>query len=636
MTLTTRLAFALLAFSLLPLPAHGQVDSEQAYSFLLGKIAAESNDYDEALRQMEKVASKNPNNPVVLYERAALLLGSSQLDRAERELLQLVEKYPDFYDAHRLLGRVLLDRADSDTARLNRALFHLQEAYRLYPADLSTGATVSQILLSQNRTDEAEKILRSLIEQAPDNRMLNFTYAQVLTKLGRGDESRPFLERVVVMDPGYGPAVFQLVDIYQKASEWARAAEALEPLVAKDPLNLDLQRQQGFFYLRAGESEKARQRLEQLVKTDPNDERTAFYLAEALTDLSRYDEANAIYKGLLEKSPREPDLLASYGVSLLSQRKFDEAERMFRSILTLDKLPPNLVAMARTQVALVELHRENYDAALENARPVLTYDGKLNLQAINIALDSLRRPKRYKEGLELIEPLVREFSGEPYLQARYVEFLLLSDQRDKARKVTQEQLALPNRKSLAVVDAYALAEEWADGIKLLEQIRRNDDKNRDVSFQLGSFYERSGAHDKAEKIFEEILLQDPEHSPTLNYLGYMWADRGVKLNRSAELLEKAVKLEPQNGAYVDSLGWVYFRMGKLDLAEQHLSEAARLIPRDPTIQAHLGDVYMKKGQPAKALERYRAALDLRPAKDDEAEIRTKIADAEKRSASSLR
>jgi len=632
MILMTRLCSAILVLALLPSAVSGQIDSDQAYSFILGKMAAENNDYPEALLRMERVVSQNPRNPVVLYERALLFLGASQVDRGEAELRQLLQNYPDFYDARRLLGRVLLDGAEGDAPRAEEALLHLKEAYRLYPADLSSGVTVSQILLSLGRTEEAQKVLASLLEQSPDNRMLNFTYSQVLTKLGRGDESLPFLERVVTMDPTYGPAVFQLVDIYQKANQWMKAAEALQPLVSKDPLNLDLQRQQGFFYLRAGESEKARARLQELAKSDPKDDRTAFYLAEALADLLRYEEADAIYLRLLRNSPNDPDLLSSYGVSLLAQRKFDEAERMFRSVLTIDRLPSNFAALARTQLALVALQQGDYPAALQQARTVLTYDGKLNLQAINIALDSLRREKRYEEGRALLEPLVREFAGEPYVQSRYVEFLLLGGRREDARKVAEKQLAQPNRRSLGVIDAYSLAKEWDEGIRLLEQVRLGDPTNRDVIFQLASFYERSGNEQKAEKMFEEILRREPDHGPTLNYLGYMWADKGVKLDRSSELLEKAVRLDPQNGAYVDSLGWVYYRLGKLDLSERYLSEAARLIPRDPTIQAHLGDVFLKKGEYKKALERYRTALELKPDPDEEAELRTKIAEAEKRSA----
>ena len=128
----------------------------------------------------------------------------------------------------------------------------------------------------------------------------------------------------------------------------------------------------------------------------------------------------------------------------------------------------------------------------------------------------------------------------------------------------------------------------------------------------------------------------PEHSPTLIFLGYMWAESGVNLEKAHEMLTRAVGQEPNNGAYVDSLGWVYFRLGKLDLAEKYLSDAVKLMPRDATVHEHLGDVLAARGNRAKALESYRTALDLDPEGKDVAKIRSKIAELERKAQTSAR
>ncbi len=114
----------------------------------------------------------------------------------------------------------------------------------------------------------------------------------------------------------------------------------------------------------------------------------------------------------------------------------------------------------------------------------------------------------------------------------------------------------------------------------------------------------------------------------------MWADRGEKLDQALEMITRAVKESPDNGAYVDSLGWVYFRMGDLEKARQMLLDAVRLLPDDATVQEHLGDVLAKLGQVDDALARYKTALNLEPTPEDEAEIRSKITEMEKRLASS--
>jgi len=89
---------------------------------------------------------------------------------------------------------------------------------------------------------------------------------------------------------------------------------------------------------------------------------------------------------------------------------------------------------------------------------------------------------------------------------------------------------------------------------------------------------------------------DPQAAATLNYLGYMNADRGVKLDESLSFIKQALTLEPNNGAYLDSLGWAYFKLGKYDLAEENLNKAAVHMGSDPTVQEHLGDLYQKTGR----------------------------------------
>src|SRR2546426_8974256 len=94
----------------------------------------------------------------------------------------------------------------------------------------------------------------------------------------------------------------------------------------------------------------------------------------------------------------------------------------------------------------------------------------------------------------------------------------------------------------------------------------------------------------------KVLVSDPQNAPALNYLGYILAARGTKLDEALNFIKKAVDLEPANGAYLDSLGWAYFRLGKYELAEDNLIKASQHITTDPTVQDHLGDLYQKTGR----------------------------------------
>lgn len=624
-------SLALLAVLSLSLAAQAQDFSSEPYEFLLAKEAAEQGRFEEALMRFERVLDKEPNNPVLLFERAMVLIDAGRIEKAESELRTVVAANPDFFDAQRILGRLLLDRSGGERTKVEEALTYLQAAYRLNPDDLSTGIAVSQLLMSTGRVADAERILATMVERAPDQRALNYNYAQVLTKLGRGNESKQYLERAVGADPTFGPAILQLIDIYEKENEFGKAAAVLQPLVDEDPLNIELQKQQAFFYLRAGDARAARDRFQNLLKVDPKDRRSQYYLAEALNDLEQYAEAAGLIEKLLADNPGDPDLLASYGLNLSGQRKWDEAQRTFTTLLTVSQVPENLTTLARTQLAYIDLQKGNYETAIETAKTAFIFRDKPNMQALNIAVDALRRQKRFSEAAALVQPLAEKFADDPYVNARYIETLSRAGQKEKAAQVAAAQAKRGVRNTIAAAEAYLQAEESAAAIALMTEAVKAKPEELDLQFELGSAYERSGDRKKAEEVFQGILAKHPDHAPALNYLGYMWAETGVNLERAHDMLTRAVGQEPQNGAYVDSLGWVYYRLNNLELAEKYLAEATRLVPRDPTVHEHLGDVLAKRGDVARALASYRTALTLDPESKDGEKIRSKIAEIERKS-----
>lgn len=626
-------------FLAVPLVAQEQPQPQfpnEPYEFILAKLAASDGRYDEALSRMDRVIEKNPGNPVLLFERAMMFIDAGRIDKAETELRNVVKTNPDFYDAQKLLGRVLLDRAGTDRTKMGEALEHLQAALKVNPDDVITGITVSQLLVSTGKVAEAEKVLATLVERSPDQRALNYNYAQVLTKLGRGDESRKYLERAVEVDPTFGPAILQLIDIYQRENEWAKAADVLQPLIDDDPANIELQRQQAYFFLRAGNPAKARTMFETMVKADPKDQRSLFYLAESLNDLEQYAEADKIYRKLLEETPDDPDLLFSFSLSQIGQKKYDEAEKALNTLLKVQGIPAGMAMLGRTQLALIDLQRGNYDAAINTARPVFIWQDKPNPQAINIALDALRKQKKYAEGVTLLQPLVDKYSTEPFVNARYVEMLTRAGQKEKAAQAAAVAAKFGTPHVVATAEALLQAENGSGAVQLVRQAIAAKPDDVDLQYELGSLQERSDDKAGAEKTFLSILAKHPEHGATLNYLGYMWAEKGENLDRAQEMLTKAVSQEPQNGAYVDSLGWVYFRQGKLDLAEKTLRDATRLLPHDATVHEHLGDVLAQRGDNVRALQVYRTALTLEPEPKDEAKIRTKIAEIERKAQTSQR
>lgn len=636
MKTTLKRALILPAALSFAIAAGAQEFPNEPYEFLLAKEAAEEGRYDEAISRLDRIIEKDPKDPILLFERAMMFIDSGRFEKAEAELRQVVKLNPDLYDAQRVLGRLLLDRAGMDRSRAEEALEHLQAAFKLNPDDLSTGNAVSHILMTMNKNVEAERVLATLLERAPDQRAFNYSYAQILTRLGRGDESVKYLERAVALDPTYGPAIQQLLDVYQTSGQWAKAAAVLEPLIAEDSLNVELQRRQATYYLRAGNAQKARDAFQALVKADPKDKQSLLYLGQTMNDLEQYAEAAQIFEQLLAGGPNDPDYLAGLGIAHLGRKDWTEAQKIFNRLLTMPEVPPNLQTVARTQLAFIDLQKGNYAAALETAKPAFTFGDEPNAQAIDIALESLKKQKKDTEGVVLLQPLVDKHASDPFLNARYIEWLVRAGEKQKAQQFATAQLKFGSRNTIAAAEAYIRAGESQAAIRLLESALEVKPGEVDLEFELASAYERGGDRKNAEKTFLTLLEKKPEHAPALNYLGYMWAEDNVNLEKAHEMLERAVSQDPENGAYIDSLGWIYFRLGRLDLAEKYLTDATRLMPRDATVHEHLADVVAKRGDTSRALQIYRQALSLDPDAKEGEQIRSKIAELERDTQTSRR
>ena len=129
-------------------------------------------------------------------------------------------------------------------------------------------------------------------------------------------------------------------------------------------------------------------------------------------------------------------------------------------------------------------------------------------------------------------------------------------------------------------------------------------------YERGIALERSKQWARAEADFLKALSFRPEEASVLNYLGYSWIDQGINLVRAREMIEKAVSKRPNDGYVVDSLGWVFYRLGRYDEAVKHLERAVELRPQDPIINDHLGDAYWRAGRKLEAGFQWNHAIDL--------------------------
>ncbi len=158
---------------------------------------------------------------------------------------------------------------------------------------------------------------------------------------------------------------------------------------------------------------------------------------------------------------------------------------------------------------------------------------------------------------------------------------------------------------------------------------------RQQALRLGSDFlmvyasskERIGAHDEAEVLFEHCIAYYPDHHEALNYLAYMWAELGINLETALEYVNRALAHEPENAAYIDTLGWIYFKMGRYDEALEELLKAHNILPDDPVVADHVGDVYLALGHRQNAIKFWRLSLKNAPENEDEIIAKMKKLDA---------
>ena len=163
-----------------------------------------------------------------------------------------------------------------------------------------------------------------------------------------------------------------------------------------------------------------------------------------------------------------------------------------------------------------------------------------------------------------------------------------------------------------VVDLYFLLEKYEAVVSVLEQVIETDPNHVEANYWMGSAYQALERFEKAESYLRKTIALSPEHEKAHNALGYLFAENGTNLDEAVKLIRKALKKSPANGAYLDSLGWAYFKQGRLNDALKQLEKAVLDMPDSVEVQDHLGEVYLKKGLKKEAVAAWQKAIQLAP------------------------
>lgn len=621
-----------------------------AYAFALAKVALAERDVATALEQFQRAAELEPDDPYVRLEYGDLLMRLAQRQRSpssrESQYLEAAaqidaarELAPDNLDVLAATGDVYMALADYQPTAAAVAVGALEKVRTQEPWNVSAMVSLGQLYRARGDAESAAEVFSEAVRYTPNNRILYSFLAETEKTTGDVEGYEAALQEILRLDPLDREAWTRLVDSMSQRGEHGAALETLGNV----PEGLHEDRQLGAMAARElyldDQPRAALERIDRLMDQakQADDERLEVFLgnlrAAVLVDLGRDEEALSQYRALLDLDPDNAELVRGVARQLLDEGRRDEAIEVLEGFIArhpdsegADPQRRQAVEAARLSLALLYVEGERWGRARNTLEPLLeaSDEGTRVAGALTLA-EVLTRSGKPGKALELLEERA-ETPSAPALLAKQAEILLREDRIDRARDLlTRVREGGELEPTLAVVQAFHQQERFDDTLAALEALSRVHEDETDPLFLLGAAAERAGDYPRADRAFETLLERHPDHAPTLNYLGYMWADQDRNLERALEMIQRAVEIDPDNGAYLDSLGWAHYRLGNYEQARKHLEQAARLVPEDPVIFDHLGDLYAALGDAQKAAEFYRRALNVADGGDlDPVQVRRKL------------
>lgn len=583
--------------------------------------------------------SPNPH-AVTHFLRARFAEATGQRDVAIRELKAAVH-----YDSTSATLYGALARNLNAVRRFRDALDPARRAVRLDPKNVQNRWLYYRALSRGVRdTTAAIGQLNAIARLAPEDLTAHHHLLQIYSARGQRAHAIAVLDSIVASADRDARTKLFVAENYHRQHAFDKAAHLYAALLTAEPLNADLHFKLGITNLARADTLSAEQSFRYILTRQDYaiTKQTVPVWVQLVHVYSRENHLNR----LLAETPRDARLINRLGQVLIrmTRGRHEHAEKtrfvgMAERVLDhqLQSDPENQTLLGTKARLLLDANRT---ADARKTYRLANLQGEKTEYHLGIA-HSYRIEENWASAQQILEKLYRDAQpkDEHYDQIAFdlARVHLRQNQIAPARAVYRQAVdAKPEHAGFRyeLARTHLFDRNWENAIPLLEPLLDDTEDNpaflEAVLFDLARSLERAGHYERAVEIFQRLLVLNEEHAEASNYLGYMLAERGERLAEAKKLIERALKIDPENGAYLDSLGWVYYQLKQYDDAARWLDRALaieeealrRADPDSPTmaglrenlavIHEHAGDAAKKLGDFARASRHYERALEFDP------------------------
>jgi tetratricopeptide (TPR) repeat protein len=595
------------------------LDEQEFEMTARGELATESIEY------YKKALALAPGSSVIMERLAEIYAKSQRTREAVQEATEALKANPDNLSAHRLLARIYvrtlgdMSPGELQKENLEKAAEQFHAILKLDPKDTSSALWLARLYRFENRHPEAEKILRGILDRDADNGPALEQLSQLLIDEGRSQDAVELLSKSA--GSSSSPEIYDLLgDAYSQGKDYSKAEDAYRKAVDADPDDAGHRHGLAQSLLSQEKYAAALEQFRKLSELEPGTAENYLRMAQLYRRMGQYDQAESSLLRAKQLAPGSLEVLYHEALLYEDQGRYGDAIKVLTDAIagikgqSTGEGNPSALAILYEQLGRTYREQENYPAAISTFEEMSKLGPDSQRRAQMLLIDT------YRESHDLdraIAETKKALDRSPKDQSLTVTLAMLYGEKTDTATATKLLSALLHGNDsdqeiyLDLAQVQERGRKYPDAEQSAQkaaQLSRSDQEQESAAFMMGAIYERQKKFDLAEEQFRKALALNPNNASVLNYYGYMLADRGVRLEEATAMIQRAVKQEPNNGAYLDSLGWAYYKQNKFAEAEENLRRAASRSGHDPTVLGHLGDVYMKLGQTERAAELWERAL----------------------------